>query len=92
MKAKRANGFTRVGPQRTEPMRTQANGKALFVGDWNAYEEPRQVMTIDERHAIEHAAFMRANTTEALAREFGPWVKAADGSWFRDRSKRRRKR
>jgi len=29
---------------------------------------------------------------EILAREFGPWVKAEDGSWFRDRSKRRRKR
>jgi len=49
-------------------------------------------LAMDERHAIEHAEFMRANTTEALAREFGPWVKAADGSWFRDRSKRRRKR
>ncbi len=29
---------------------------------------------------------------DELAREFGPWVKSDDGSWFRDRSKRRRKR
>jgi hypothetical protein len=30
----------------------------------------------------------RTGTTEELAREFGPWVRGADGRWKRDRRKR----
>lgn len=40
----------------------------------------------DEREDL--ISFMSANTESALAREFGPWVRGADGRWQRDRRKR----
>jgi hypothetical protein len=30
-----------------------------------------------------------ADTTRSLAREFGPWVRAADGSWMRRKARKR---
>ncbi len=66
-----------------------------------AESDPRQVNDNYEVHVALLADFerrtfavrdLREDTTAAIAREFGPWVKAEDGSWFRDRSKRRRKR
>jgi hypothetical protein len=96
VKAKRAKparvGWARINGFEGAPVRSylaasQGDDHEVHVNLLLDYQK----RTLDERHAIEHAEFMRANTTEALAREFGPWVKAADGSWFRDR-KRRRKR
>ncbi len=73
----------RVGPAESDPR--QDNG--AWTG--NPMNMGRLMGIADE---IDLARFRYYNHAVALAREFGPWVKAADGSWFRDRSKRRRKR
>ncbi len=54
-----------------------------------AESDPRQAkpwtMSMD---AVEMLDFRVENSTRNLAREFGPWVRAEDGSWMRDRKRR----
>ena len=88
----------RVYPAESDPR--QAKGKDLrdFIDsgawrtEWPPRPDPPVVMSHEAVEALERIDFARGNMTEALAREFGPWVKASDGSWMRDRRKRRRRR
>ncbi len=59
-----------------------------------AESDPRQVVDPfasviwPARHAMARLAMALSSEKLALAREFGPWVRAADGRWERDRRKR----
>jgi len=55
-----------------------------------AESDPRQApLGTDE---IEAVVMVEIGTDRELARVFGPWVRGEDGSWMRDRRKRRRRR
>jgi len=51
-----------------------------------AESDPRRApLGTDE---IETIVMVEIGTDQALTREFGPWVRGADGRWQRDRRKR----
>jgi len=53
-----------------------------------AESDPRQAVDPLLVHPSVILGPARTGTTEELAREFGPWVRGADGRWQRDRRKR----
>lgn len=79
----------RVYPAASDPR--QAKGKALrdFVDsgawrpEWPPRPHPPVVLSPGAIESLERFDFALANTTEALAREFGPWERAPDGTWGR---------
>lgn len=69
-----------------------------------AESDPRQAKSFES--LAKHLAFhdvhramarmvmqiLAIESSEELAREFGPWVRASDGSWMRDRRKAKRRK
>jgi hypothetical protein len=53
-----------------------------------AESDPRQAVSDAAWQALSKIVQKVYGETESLAREFGPWVRGADGRWKRDRRKR----
>ena len=75
-------------PWRSRESQAVKAKRAKTARVYPAESDPRQAVSDAAWQALSKIVQKVYGETESLAREFGPWVRGADGRWKRDRRKR----